>query len=192
VTISLKKKSNLVLTLLLLLGFSISVWLRVVIGSPDVSHSATAGLIFAVCLILLTLVSGTGVSIDRKVMYIGLLGGAFLCLPAVIMRAMGGSSHTPEGNYFVWSLIVSVVALAEEAFLRGAFYDAATRVSNQETAIIVAAIAFAVLHLPLYGWHAVPLDFAVGLWLGALRYTAGSFVAPGIAHALADLAAWWV
>ena len=56
----------------------------------------------------------------------------------------------------------------------------------------MAAIAFAALHVPLYGWHAVPLDFAVGLVLGATRLLAGTWTAPAIAHVGADLAGWWL
>jgi membrane protease YdiL (CAAX protease family) len=39
------------------------------------------------------------------------------------------------------------------------------------TAIAVTSICFAALHVPLYGWHVVPLDTAVGLWLGVLQWT---------------------
>jgi membrane protease YdiL (CAAX protease family) len=189
---TLRTRAHILVLTALTSGFVASVCLRVIVGRPDVSHSAAAGLLFAGCLALLALVGGARLSINRKVIIYGLLGSAFLCLPAIIMRIVSGNSHIPEGSYLVWSLIVSIVAIAEEAFLRGAYYDAVARFSNQGIAIILAAIAFASLHLPLYGWHAVPLDFAVGLWLGALRYTAGSFVAPGIAHVLADLVAWWL
>jgi membrane protease YdiL (CAAX protease family) len=66
------------------------------------------------------------------------------------------------------------------------------RWKNENTAIFIAAIAFTVLHIPLYGWHVVPLDFTVGVWLGAIRAISGSWVAPGISHMLADLTSWWI
>ena len=53
-------------------------------------------------------------------------------------------------------------------------------------------VAFALLHVPLNGWHVVPLDLAVGLGLGGLRVATRSVVAPAAAHAIADLATWWV
>jgi hypothetical protein len=44
----------------------------------------------------------------------------------------------------------------------------------------------------MYGWTAVPLDLAVGVWLGGLRLATGGVAAPATAHALADLAYWWL
>ncbi|HSW80448.1 MAG TPA: CPBP family intramembrane glutamic endopeptidase [Candidatus Saccharimonadales bacterium] len=176
----------------LVIGFLCALLLRVTIGRPDVSHSAIAGLLFAACLASLAASCGVKLTINKRVVITGLLGGAFLCLPAVFFRHFAIGGHTPDGNYVAWSLIVATVAFAEEAFLRSALYDKVTDISNQKIAIFVAAVTFAILHLPLYGWQAMPLDFVVGLWLGALRYSSGSFVTPGIAHVLADLAAWWI
>ena len=48
------------------------------------------------------------------------------------------------------------------------------------------------LHVPLYGWHVVPLDLGVGLFLGGLRLLTGGAVAPAVAHTVADLATWWI
>jgi len=46
--------------------------------------------------------------------------------------------------------------------------------------------------VPLYGWHALPLDTAVGVVLGVTRLVAGTWVAPAIAHTAADVAGWWM
>jgi membrane protease YdiL (CAAX protease family) len=185
-------RSHVAVTALLIAGFFGAIALRVAIGQPDVSHSATAGLLFAACLILLTLSYGVKTRISKRIIITGFLGGLFLCLPALYFHLGALGNHTPAGNYFVWSLIIATVAFAEEAFIRGALYDKVAAITTQKIAIFVAATAFAILHLPLYGWHAMPLDFAVGIWLGALRLSSGSYVAPGIAHVVADLAAWWI
>jgi hypothetical protein len=72
-------------------------------------------------------------------------------------------------------------------------FDAVQRRSGSDAAaVVVAAIAFAALHVPLYGWHVVPLDLAVGLVLGATRLVAGTWTAAGVAHVGADLAGWWL
>jgi membrane protease YdiL (CAAX protease family) len=92
----------------------------------------------------------------------------------------------------VWAAVVTLVAVAEELLLRGALYEALLRWRGQYTAIAVTAIAFAALHIPLYGWAVVPLDLAVGLFLGVLRTVAGSVTAPAVTHTLADLAGWWL
>jgi membrane protease YdiL (CAAX protease family) len=71
-------------------------------------------------------------------------------------------------------------------------YDAVARDHGIDAAVVIGAIAFAALHVPLYGWHVVPLDLAVGLVLGALRVWTGTWTAPALAHAGADLIGWWL
>jgi len=176
----------------LLSGLILSVAVRVIVGNGNTAHSAVAGVVLASCLLLLSAAAGVSMNISRRVIGIGLLGGLFLCIPALIAHVGGAPSHQPMGNYIVWSSIVGFVALAEEVFLRGVLFDAVMSWRGERMAIIISAVAFALLHIPLYGWSAVPLDFAVGLWLGGLRAVTGTFWAPATAHILADLFAWWL
>lgn len=59
-------------------------------------------------------------------------------------------------------------------------------------AAIAAALAFALIHVPLEGWSIVPLDLGVGLWLAGLRLLTRGVAAPAAAHVVADLATWWL
>ena len=59
-------------------------------------------------------------------------------------------------------------------------------------AVAFTTIAFALLHVPLYGWHVVPLDLGVGLGFAGLRLLTKGIAAPAAAHAVADLATWWL
>lgn len=179
-------------TCLLLLGFAAALALRVLLGGPSVATSAGAGIAFAFCLTALGLAARTRFRVSRRAIIVGLLGGAALCIPSLIARLTGAAPHTPAGSFFAWALVVSAVAVAEEYFLRGALFDAAHDWLGDIPAVIIAAVAFAALHIPLYGWHVVPLDLAVGLWLGGLRLSANSPAASAIAHTLADLAGWWL
>jgi membrane protease YdiL (CAAX protease family) len=88
--------------------------------------------------------------------------------------------------------VVTVVAGAEEAFLRGTLHRRVEEVAGPGAAVAAGALAFAALHVPLYGWGAAPLDLAVGCWLGWLRLVTGGWAAPALAHTVADLAAWWL
>jgi membrane protease YdiL (CAAX protease family) len=170
-------------------AFVISILLRIAVGGVDVARSPTAGLVFAGCLIMLCIASGLRTKINSRICALGLLGGIFLCLPSIAAFPTG--TH-PYGSYINWAIVVSVVALAEEAFLRGVFFDAVSKWRGNTVACLVAALAFAALHVPLYGWHVLPLDFTVGMFLGALRIISGSWVAPGISHVFADLTSWWI
>ena len=74
--------------------------------------------------------------------------------------------------------------------LRGVLLDAVDEAAGFGTAVAVSSLAFALLHVPLYGWAVVPVDLAAGVWLAGLRAASGGVAAPAVAHLLADLAAW--
>ncbi len=84
------------------------------------------------------------------------------------------------------------MAIGEEAILRGALFDAIDEAGGLLAAVVLTSVAFALIHVPLYGWHVVPLDLGVGVWFAGLRLVSGRVAAPAIAHALADLATWWL
>lgn len=176
---------------LLLCGFMLALALRVAIGGNDPAHSPIAGLIFASILVILASTTFPSTIVTRKTILLGLIGGSILCIPGAIQAFWLHTSH-PIGNYALWALVVGIVALSEELFLRGTLFNSITSWRNETTAIIVGAIFFTVLHVPLYGWHIIPLDFVVGVWLGMLRSLGKSWTTSGIAHVFADLASWWI
>ena len=176
----------------LLAGFTAAVLIRLTVGGPGVARSAPAGLGFAACLVLLSAAAGTALRPSWRAVLVGALGGVVLCLPPLLTRAVLGWTPRPGGSYLSWALVVTIVAVAEEVLLRGALYDAVIAWRGEPAAIAVAAVAFAALHVPLYGWHVALLDLTVGVWLGALRSVARSPTAPAVAHVVADLAGWWL
>jgi membrane protease YdiL (CAAX protease family) len=128
----------------------------------------------------------------RRGVLAGLAGAAVLCVPAAIRHGALGGVVAPTDGYARWAAFVVVVAIAEEALLRGSLFRAIEQRAGVGVAIAVTSVAFGLLHAPVYGWAVVPLDIAVGVWLGALRAATGTVTAPAIAHALADLAGWWL
>jgi len=98
----------------------------------------------------------------------------------------------PAAPFVPWALITLLVAAAEEGVLRGVLFDRLERVGGLVPAIALTTLAFALMHVPLYGWHVVPLDLAVGLVLAGLRISTRGLAAPIAAHAVADLATWWL
>jgi membrane protease YdiL (CAAX protease family) len=143
-------------------------------------------------LLVLAATARTAVAWNQRAALLGLAGAAALCVP-VLLR---WTPRPPVVDGFVrWALVVTFVAVAEEVFLRGTLYDAvraAVPRAGDDAAIGVAAVAFALLHVPLYGWHVVPLDLAVGVLLGELRRVSGTAAAPAVTHVGADLAAWFL
>lgn len=119
----------------------------------------------------------------------GLLG-AVLLVAGPLAR---GAPHPPgRSALFPWIAGVALVVGAEEAFLRGALWRACARWGGGVVALVVTSGAFALIHVPVYGWRALPLDTLVGLVLGGLRLASGSVTAPALAHLLADAAGWWL
>jgi membrane protease YdiL (CAAX protease family) len=177
----------------MLVVFVAAIVLRVVVAGVAGRDSATAGLVFGGVLFVAAAAAGMGTRLGVRAMVIGVAGAVLLCAPVVAVRVVAGvAPHRPAGNYAAWAVVVCAVALAEEAFLRGALYSRLEAIGGPWLAIVGAAACFAALHVPLYGWRAATFDLAVGVWLGVLRHVSGGWVAPGIAHAGADLAAWWL
>jgi membrane protease YdiL (CAAX protease family) len=128
---------------------------------------------------------------------IGAAFGLVLVALGAAGAAIGGLALVPglgrpAAPFVPWVAITVVVASAEEALLRGRLFDAVQHAGGVVAAVIVTTAAFALMHVPLYGWHVVPLDLAVGVALGGLRLATRNVVAPTAAHAVADLATWWL
>lgn len=177
-----------------LAGLAVASAIRLGVAGSAGAASITAGVVFGVvvaCIAAASRSSARRVPLARSA-GIGVLGGAVLCVPALGRHLLAGTSLVSGHGYLPWALGVVVVAVAEEALLRGSLFAAVEQRAGTVAAVALTSVAFALLHVPLYGWAVVPLDIAVGLWLGVLRVAAGSAVAPATAHALADLAGWWL
>ena len=175
---------------LLLTGFAVAVGARVVVGGVGLARSPGAGLLFAGLLVAMAVAAGTRVPVSTRAVCWGAAGAVVLCAPVALLR-LGLPLHGRAG-FGSWAAVVAVVAMAEEVFLRGTLYDAVREAFDARAAVLVGAVAFAALHVPLYGWHVVPLDLVVGLLLGELRRASGTPLAPAVTHVGADLGAWFL
>jgi membrane protease YdiL (CAAX protease family) len=185
-----ERASSTALPVLLVVGFSLAVGIRLIVGGPGPARSPGAGLVFAGLLLAMTLAMRTRVPVSFAAVGWGVAGAVLLSAPVALLRG-GLPLHSADG-FASWAVVVAVVAAAEELFLRGALYDAVRAAVDDRAAVVVGAVAFAALHVPLYGWHVVPLDLVVGLVLGELRRSSGTAAAPAVAHVGADLAAWFL
>ena len=171
-------------------AFAGAVAIRAALAGAAGAASVPAALVFAVVLAVVTAACGVRTAWSRRAVGIGLLVAVVLVIPA--LAHLGVRADLPARGFPAWAAVTAVVATCEEAFLRGALFDAVQRRRGVDAAVVVGAVAFALLHVPLYGWHVLPLDLAVGLVLGATRVAAGTWTAPAIAHVGADLAGWWL
>jgi membrane protease YdiL (CAAX protease family) len=163
------------------------------VAGPAGAGSPLAGVVFGTALVVLALVSGlVKPELSWRQLAWGAGLAAVLCAVPLGRRLADGGVAEPSGLLPLWAVVVSYVAVAEELLLRGALFERALERCGSVAAVAVTSVAFALLHVPVYGWHVLPLDLAVGVCLGGLRLLAGSVTAPAIAHTLADLAGWWL
>jgi membrane protease YdiL (CAAX protease family) len=175
-------------------ALAVAVALRVAMNGPGVPSAFAAGATFGLALIAVSIRAGFRARRPSLgAIGIGVTGGLILVMLPVLGRSTPGVpiAFHPE-PFVVWVGVTVIVAVGEEAILRGTLFDALTRTAGLPVAVAITSVAFALIHVPLYGWHVVPLDLGVGLWLAGLRLASGGVAAPAIAHALADLTTWWM
>jgi membrane protease YdiL (CAAX protease family) len=126
-------------------------------------------------------VRGSGTGTAARVVPVSLAGvGAVLAAHALVPRGPSGSS----GPAIV--AVNLVAAVAEEALFRGALYTVLERY-GAVLACIVSASTFAFLHVPAYGWAALPVDLGAGVLFSWQRWACGRWEAPAAAHVVANL-----
>jgi membrane protease YdiL (CAAX protease family) len=175
-----------------LVGLGLAVAVRVGVAGPAGAQSVVAGAVFGLVVLALAAVCGAQPPVFRATpVLVGVAGAAVLCAVPLVHKLTTGTPvvGAPDPR---WVVVVGLVAAAEELLLRGALFAVAQRWRGDVVAVGTTAVAFALLHVPVYGWHVAVLDLAVGVWLGVLRVVAGTVTAPILAHVLADLAGWWL
>ena len=169
---------------------------RVTAGGATPAASYPAALAFAAALLALSWGAGWRFAVDRswpRAVAAGLAGAALLVAAwatAAPHLPLAAGQHL--GPLLLWTPLVALVAVAEEIALRGALFRALLEAGGAPLAIALTSIVFGLIHVPLYGWGALPLDLAAGVLLGGLRLVSGGVTAPAVAHVLADLAGGWL
>ena len=108
-----------------LVGLCAAVVLRVQLAGQAGAGSQLAGVWFAAALLVVALGTRDPDRAGRPrlapVGY-GVAGAVVLCVPAAVRHVLAGTGVLPMDGYLSWALIVAVVAVAEEALLRGSLF----------------------------------------------------------------------
>ena len=83
-------------------------------------------------------------------------------------------------------LLNTLAAISEEAVFRRLLYERFLRWGSAAAVLLTAAL-FALVHVPAYGWAALPLDLGAGLLFGWQRWASGSWLVPAATHVAANL-----
>jgi membrane protease YdiL (CAAX protease family) len=178
----------------LLAGLAAATFARAAVNGHSTTTALAAGSGFGIALLVTAILVGWRPSWPRgRSIVIGAVGGVVLiALPLFLHPAAASAIGMRPGPLAAWAAVTILVATSEEVLLRGPLFDAIGQRYGLSGAVVVSSLAFALVHVPLYGWAVVPLDIAAGVWLCGLRLASGGVAAPAIAHALADLATWWL
>lgn len=96
------------------------------------------------------------------------------------------AASLPQPATFLATVATMGAAFAEEIFFRRLVYGYLARWGDG-LAVVGAATAFGVVHIPAYGVHALPVDLTAGLLLGWQRWATGGWTAPAATHAAANV-----
>jgi membrane protease YdiL (CAAX protease family) len=108
---------------------------------------------------------------------------------ASVLLASGVTGRPPGIPTGTWILPLAFgAAVAEELLFRRLAYAVLAR-RSEILAVVVTATAFALIHLPLYGVAALPVDLGAGLLFSWQRWAAGSWTVPAATHAAANVLA---
>jgi membrane protease YdiL (CAAX protease family) len=191
--IALHSPGRIVRPTVILAGLAAVVGMRWAATVAGVAGGVTIGLVFGFGLLVVALVTGWRPLLGRRSsIAIGMAGGTALVVLALVTRSGQLPWLAPPAAFVPWVAVTILVASAEELVLRGALFDELDGSVGTVAAVLVTSVVFALMHVPLYGWHVVPLDLGVGLWLAGLRLATGGIAAPAVAHTVADLATWWL
>lgn len=106
---------------------------------------------------------------------------------AGITVATAAAGRPVAAPYAAWALPLALLAaVTEEALFRRAAYGALRR-HGAIVAVGATALAFALVHVPLYGVAALPVDLGAGLLLSWQRWASGTWTVPAATHAAANL-----
>lgn len=78
-----------------------------------------------------------------------------------------------------------LAAVAEEALFRRVAFARLERF-GAVIAVAGSAVLFGLVHVPAYGWAALPVDVGAGLLFGWQRWASGTWTVPAATHAFAN------
>ena len=104
---------------------------------------------------------------------------------AVVVAAWAAGRPAPYA-FAAWALPLAILAaVAEEALFRRVAYGV-LEPHGAVTGVAATALLFALIHVPLYGVVAFPVDLGAGLLFGWQRWAAGTWTVPAVTHAAAN------
>jgi membrane protease YdiL (CAAX protease family) len=154
-----------------------------ILQTPDTTRVPLLAVVFVTILATSLLVPVPRDTARLQPVLVSVVGLAGVVLAAV---AAGRPVAAPLGSTAL--PLAMLAAVAEEALFRRSAYGWLAR-SGPVIAVLVSALLFAAVHVPLYGVAAFPVDLGAGLLLSWQRWAAGTWTVPAATHAAANVLA---
>ncbi|MBV8958510.1 MAG: CPBP family intramembrane metalloprotease [Actinobacteria bacterium] len=116
----------------------------------------------------------------------GLVGPLLVGVGAFAVGRVIGGGHPPTHAIGVALLGNTLAAVAEEAFFRRFLYGV-LEPYGAGVAIAGSTVAFAVVHVTVYGAWVLPIDLGAGAILSWQRWATGSWAVPALTHVIANV-----
>jgi membrane protease YdiL (CAAX protease family) len=180
-------------------------------GGSAAEGAAAAAVVFLGCVLLmlrLHVLGRPGATPLLAATYVAILGGAILVrvpagleerpsiapvvaaaligVGAVVVAALGAGPSIPVPAAAWAPAINAVAAVGEEALFRRAAFGWFARL-GPVAAVVATAVLFALVHVPVYGTSALPVDLGAGLLFGWQRRLSGTWTVPATTHVVANL-----
>jgi hypothetical protein len=104
---------------------------------------------------------------------------------AFVLTRIAASSVAPSVSR-TGLVMLGAGAVAEELFFRRYIYGFVHARAGAAGAVVASAVLFALVHVPTYGPHILPLDLAAGLLLGWQRWASGTWTSSAVTHTVAN------
>jgi membrane protease YdiL (CAAX protease family) len=178
----------------LLAGLAVAALARAALNGEATLTAFVTGGAFGVALVGMAAAAGWRPTLPRlgSILLGAAAALALVTIPRLAHPLVPAAIGMRPEPFVAWGIVTALVVTGEEVLLRGALFRTIDGAAGPLAAVLVTGLAFALMHVPLYGWGVVPLDLGVGIVLGGLRLASGGVAAPAVAHLLADLSTWWL
>ncbi len=105
---------------------------------------------------------------------------------AITIARLVGEGRAP-GPLTTRTVALGVLAAASEEIWFRRLLFGLLRPAGPVAAVAASAALFGLVHVTIYGWWVLPIDIAAGLLLGWQREVTGSWHAPALTHAWANV-----
>jgi len=158
------------------------------LARPALADGSAAPAVLAACYLG---IGAAALSVPEAVPHPAVLGRLPVLLTglaAIVAVAWVVGPWPPLRLGWMGAPVGALAAVAEEALFRRLAYARLLRF-GAGIAVLGSALAFALLHVPLYGIEVLPVDLGAGLLLSWQRWASGTWTVPAATHAAAELLA---